>query len=191
MGIYWGKTIVGRIIKRRVWAMLLAFLSAYMLLFSQPINAPSARASRTLTTDLDIAQDDHPDPAQIDQDRTEETTSRGSRINHVFESQKLTANDAAPGKYFGHAVAIQNNTALIGGSAGSGSSWAYAFNNNGTNWVQSAKFIGSGITAGEAFGKDLDIDGDTLIVSAPSDVDSLYFHTSRQCLESTGQAYSQ
>ena len=69
------------------------------------------------------------------------------------QQAKLTASDAATGDFFGHAVALSGDTALIGAyradSGGTDRGVAYVFVRNGTTWSQQTK-----LTAGDAADKD-------------------------------------
>ncbi|ETR65780.1 MAG: hypothetical protein OMM_13724, partial [Candidatus Magnetoglobus multicellularis str. Araruama] len=61
------------------------------------------------------------------------------------ESAKLSASDAEASDYFGYAVSISGDYALIGAygedQKGSGSGAAYIFNRQGTQWVQTNKLM--------------------------------------------------
>ncbi len=58
-------------------------------------------------------------------------------LSHTLQAQ-LTANDGASGDFFGNAVAISNNTAVVGASrqpAGNRRGAAYVFVRSGANMV--------------------------------------------------------
>ncbi len=86
------------------------------------------------------------------------------------EQAKLTASDAAAGDEFGVSVAISGDTAIVGShmddEAGSGSGSAYVFVRSGSTWTEQAKLTASDAAAGDLFGHNVVILGDTAIVSA-------------------------
>ena len=87
--------------------------------------------------------------------------------NAWVKQQKLSASDRRPGAYFGHSVAIDGDTVIIGAY---GDESAYIFSRNGGNyWVEQAKLTASDAGAGAYFGLYVAISGDTAIVSAHED----------------------
>ena len=86
------------------------------------------------------------------------------------EAAQLTASDAAVGDWFGSAVALSGNQALIGAPAdddrGSSSGSAYIFRFNGTAWVEEAKLTASDGAREHLFGTAVAIDGDLAVVGA-------------------------
>jgi hypothetical protein len=91
------------------------------------------------------------------------------------QQAKLTASDATAVDWFGIAVSLSDDTALIGAhlddDAGSDSGSAYVFLRNGTNWLQQAKLTAADATAGDQFGRSVSIDGDTVLIGAHLDED--------------------
>ncbi len=93
------------------------------------------------------------------------------------EQAKLTAGDAVANDYFGARVAISEtgDTVVIGApahdAAGSDSGAAYVFVRSGETWSQQQKLTASDAAAGDAFGFDVAIDGDTVVVGAAWDED--------------------
>jgi hypothetical protein len=89
------------------------------------------------------------------------------------ETATLVASDASERARFGHAVAVDGDTAVIGAP---GDGWpggpgaAYVFERVGGNWFEAAKLVGSGTTI--SFGEAVTIDGDTVVVGAPGSVSS-------------------
>ena len=86
--------------------------------------------------------------------------------------QKLTASDAKAGAYFGWAVAIDGNLAVIG-AYGDGSNKAkaetgavYAFVRSGTSWSEEQKLVASNGAPGDRFGWSVSLDGSTAAVGA-------------------------
>ncbi|MCH8006801.1 MAG: FG-GAP repeat protein, partial [Planctomycetes bacterium] len=92
------------------------------------------------------------------------------------QQDKLTANDAAAGDVFGIAVAISGDTVVVGASddddAGSNSGSAYVFVRNGMSWPQQAKLTASDAAALDAFGRDVAISGNLIIIGAPNNDDN-------------------
>jgi hypothetical protein len=95
------------------------------------------------------------------------------------QQAKLTAPDGAAGDYFGTAVAVDDDTIVVGArhhddkDTNSGS--AYVFVRTGGTWTQQAKLVPAGGDDGDAahdaFGTAVAVDGDTIVVGAPQDDD--------------------
>lgn len=88
------------------------------------------------------------------------------------QQAKLTPSDPRPYYNFGHAVAIDGDTIVVGaqllepGPPYTLIQDVYVFVRSGSSWVQQAK-LSSGITAyADGFGDSLAIDGDTVVVGA-------------------------
>ncbi|MEZ4224258.1 MAG: FG-GAP repeat protein [Polyangiaceae bacterium] len=88
-----------------------------------------------------------------------------------FEQAKLVASDQAGKDYFGHAVALSGDTALVGAlqddDKGENSGSAYVFQRTGSSWSQQAKLVASDGLADDEFGTSVALDGDTAVVGAP------------------------
>src|SRR5688500_2161260 len=89
----------------------------------------------------------------------------------VPELQELRASDAQDEAYFGTAVAIDGDTAIIGAPyddelATSGGA-TYVFVHDGSNWVEEAKLLPANGAAFDFFGSSVAVDGDTALVGAP------------------------
>ena len=89
------------------------------------------------------------------------------------EVKKITASDAAPVDYFGVAVSISGNYAIIGSLLdddnvdGSGSVYVYYKDQGGIdNWGEVKKITASDAAAGNQFGYSVSISGDYFIVGA-------------------------
>lgn len=81
------------------------------------------------------------------------------------QQDKLIADDAAAGDYFGGSVALSNNTCIVGASGDdSYTGSAYIFVRNGSNWSQQAKLVAADAAVGDCFGCAVAISGDTCIV---------------------------
>ena len=82
----------------------------------------------------------------------------------------LTANDAVIGAQFGHAVAVDENTIIVGAhsmdDAGIDSGAAYLFARSSGAWNQQAKITGQDLATGDLFGYSVAIDGNLTIVGA-------------------------
>ena len=98
------------------------------------------------------------------------------RDNGVWTQQaKLTASDGAAGDYFGVSVSISGDIAVIGAwRDNSDTGAAYVFTRSGTAWSQQAKLTASDASAGQAFGRYVAIDGDSIIAGV-----SLFSSTDR------------
>jgi hypothetical protein len=90
------------------------------------------------------------------------------------EQAKLTASDAATLNFFGCAVALDGDTAVIGafwnshlGFTGAGA--AYIFVRTGSVWTEQAKLTASDPAQGDQFGYAVALHGDTAVVGSPSD----------------------
>ncbi len=86
---------------------------------------------------------------------------------------RLEASDGGAYHYFGKAVAISGDTALIGApdhdEYGSDAGRAYIFSNGPGGWVETAQLSGYTTNSYDHFGTSLDIEGDVSIVGAPGD----------------------
>ncbi|MCK4873294.1 MAG: FG-GAP repeat protein [Phycisphaerales bacterium] len=86
---------------------------------------------------------------------------------------KLTASDGATGDRFGHAVALDDGTTVIGAWADNGvgadSGSAYIFVGSGASWTQQAKLTASDAAAADYFGWAVAIDGDAVVIGADHD----------------------
>jgi len=93
-----------------------------------------------------------------------------------IQQTKLIANDGASGDYFGHSVAINGDTIVVGAyfdnDNGSASGSAYVFIRSESGWVQQAKLIADDGALGDYFGRSVAIDGDTAVVGAFADDDN-------------------
>ena len=92
------------------------------------------------------------------------------------EIAQLSASDAASGDWFANSVAIDNQTIVIGAKeesgVASGSGSAYVFVKPGPAWVtgtETGKFTASDGANLDDFGRDVDIDGDVVIIGAFQD----------------------
>jgi hypothetical protein len=89
---------------------------------------------------------------------------------------KLLASDGGADDYFGRAVAVSGDTAILGAPRkddnGSDSGAAYVFRFDGASWVEEAKLLASDGEPGDQFGTAVAVCGDTVAVSAVADDDN-------------------
>jgi acetyltransferase-like isoleucine patch superfamily enzyme len=99
------------------------------------------------------------------------------------QQAKLTASDGALDDVFGVSVAVSGDTALIGAGgdddAGDGSGSAYVYARSGGSWVEQAKLTASDAAAGDSFGINVAVSGNTALIGAPGDdgIGSAYLFT--------------
>lgn len=90
----------------------------------------------------------------------------------TFE-QKLVASDGGPGKWFGHAVGVDGDVAVVGSPRGDGAAPAsgvvYVFARTNGVWTQRQKVFGSDGKAGDTMGQAVAIAGGTLVAGAPAE----------------------
>jgi hypothetical protein len=99
----------------------------------------------------------------------------GGWSGNLIESAKLTASDKQDGDFFGRSVAISGDTLVVGANwedLALHSGAAYVFVRPGGGWsgnlTESAKLTASDKKAWDHFGTSSGIDGDTIIIGAPS-----------------------
>lgn len=83
---------------------------------------------------------------------------------------RLAANDGISFDSFGNAVAISNNTAVVGafGQPNQNSrGGAYVFVRDAGSWSQQQALVPNDLANGDKFGNSVAIDGDTIVVGAP------------------------
>ncbi len=116
---------------------------------------------------------------------SEDTTANNAGAAYVFtrsdgswsQTAKLVASDGAENDFFGTAVAISGDTALIGAYAdddnGSGSGSAYILERDDAgNWNQRAKLTANDGAAGDIFGVAVSLSGNTALIGAYQDDDN-------------------
>ncbi len=94
------------------------------------------------------------------------------------EEAKLTAADGAAGDYFGVAVSVSGDTAVVGAlwvdvGANTNQGAAYVFVRSGGAWPQQKKLTASDGAAEDRLGISVSVSGDTAVVGA-ADADSAY-----------------
>ncbi len=94
-----------------------------------------------------------------------------SKVNSVWTlEKKITVTDISS-EIFGISVDLFNNTIVIGSGAVfatycSAVGSVYVYENNGTDWINTARLIPSGGLSHDCFGASVSIDGDTIAVGA-------------------------
>jgi hypothetical protein len=119
------------------------------------------------------------DTALIGADFDETTAGLGAGSAYVFvrsgmgwsQQAKVTASDGAAFDFFGSAVALSGETALIGaydndtlGGENAGS--AYVFVRSGTTWSQQTKLTADDGTMDDRFGSSVALSGETALIGA-------------------------
>lgn len=113
------------------------------------------------------------------------------------EQAKLTADDADADNWFGYAVAVDGDTAVIGAhkndDAGGNSGSAYIFTRSGGIWSQQTKLTANDADAFDQFGYSVAINGDTVAsgawlddVGGATDSGSVYVFEERICSAQSG-----
>lgn len=85
------------------------------------------------------------------------------------QTQVIGASDGVAGIKFGHAVALQGTTALIGADnahTGTAQGAVYAFDGSSGTFVQTQRFVASDGGAGFQFGLPVTLDGNTALVGS-------------------------
>ena len=89
------------------------------------------------------------------------------------QPKKLVASDKESRDNFGHSVALDGDTVLIGAdgedSGGTDAGAAYSFTRSGTDWVQQPKIVAKDKSPQGHFGRSVALDGDTALIGADAD----------------------
>ena len=116
----------------------------------------------------------------------------------IFSSRvrdKLLADDGSEHAFFGAAVAIFGDYAIIGARGdddnGSFSGSAYIFHRSGNSWLQQAKLTASDGAEDDYFGSSVSIYGDYAIIGAPYDNDNGSLSGSAYIFHRSGSTWSQ
>jgi len=90
-----------------------------------------------------------------------------------METQKILASDGQMGDTFGYTIDFEGDTAIITSyqddDNGANSGSAYVFTRSGTTWTQQQKILPADGAAGDEFGFNADLNGDTVIITALAD----------------------
>lgn len=97
----------------------------------------------------------------------------------TYQATLTPATGGGHGDWFGGAVAISGDTAVVGAwnvnmSAGS----AYVYKRTGSVWSQEAALVGTGVIGGSRFGASVAIDGDRIAIGSDSSEFAHVFHRS-------------
>ena len=89
----------------------------------------------------------------------------------AIQQAELTGSDGAYGDYFGRAVALSGDTALVGAmgkyvGANPAQGAAYVYTRSGTTWTQQQELTAGDGTYNDAFGASVALSGDTALVGA-------------------------
>jgi hypothetical protein len=112
------------------------------------------------------------------------------------QQAKLTAGDGAPYDYFGNALGIDGDTAVIGAMGDdynempSGSAYVFT-RDGGGSWSQQAKLTASDGAAEDWFGLSVTVNGDTALIGAPFDDDNGSFSGSAYVFTRDGGSWSE
>ena len=97
-----------------------------------------------------------------------------------IQQARLIADDANEFEWFGYAVAISGDTAIVGAirsnTTGKDSGAAYIFVRNSDLWLQQAKLVGDNTESRDNFGFSVAVSGDIVVIGSPNNT-------------STGSAY--
>jgi hypothetical protein len=94
------------------------------------------------------------------------------------EEDKLLASDAQAEAFFGQAVGISGDVAVVGASGDdelgtlAGAVYVFRFDTQSGSWVEQAKLLASDGAAGDRFGRGVSVSGEVAIVGAPRNGDS-------------------
>ncbi len=96
--------------------------------------------------------------------------------NTWTEKATLSGTGAIASAFFGYAVDVDAGTIAVGaaldgktaGSTTTKSGAVYVFTGSGASWTQQQRLAGSDTVANARFGTDVSVEGDTLVVGAPS-----------------------
>ncbi len=96
--------------------------------------------------------------------------------NNWVETQQLLSSEPVPDSYFGFAVSLSGDRALVGASQDTGniesSGAAYMFAYDGQNWLQSQKFTVAEMNANGDFGVALDLHENRAVIGAKKENDN-------------------
>ncbi|MEE9129335.1 MAG: FG-GAP repeat protein, partial [Phycisphaerales bacterium] len=99
-----------------------------------------------------------------------------SKSKSWLEEQKLLASDGAGGDFFGTAVAIFGEVALVGadghddGAESTGAVYVFRYDAQTSRWVEEQKLLASDGTELDRFGDSVSISGDVALIGARLDV---------------------
>ena len=101
-------------------------------------------------------------------DPSDDSSIEGYQVLH-FVMNKLSSDDHEGGDWFGHSVAMDNGTAVVGApkhDANSGAAYVFTKDDAGA-WRQRAKLTADDGQDDDEFGHSVAVHGDTIVVGAP------------------------
>jgi hypothetical protein len=108
------------------------------------------------------------------------------------QQTKLLASDAATNDYFGSAIALTADNALVGAPWDDNRKGSvYVFTRTGTSWTQQAKLTASDGTTLDSFGMSVSLDGNTALIGAEGDDDNKNESGSAYVFIRTGTTWTQ
>jgi len=137
------------------------------------IQASDAQADDLFSYSVDISSDTVVVSAHV-----EDTGGNAAGAAYVFtrsgtswsQQAKLQSSDIEAVDIFGHSVAIDGDTIVVGSrnedAGGSSAGALYVFTRSGTTWSQQAKLLASDAQADDYLGFSVAIDGDTIVAGA-------------------------
>jgi hypothetical protein len=153
-----------------------------------------------LVSSFDCNGDDIPDECEIaggsSSDCNMNDNPDGCDVAPAFDLDKLLASDGETADVFGSDVAIDGDTAVVGAaydddgailSPGS----AYVYVRTGSGWLQQVKLTPSDAAANDHFGISVAIDGDTIVVGAHDDDDTIVTSGSAYIFVRDGDVWSE
>ena len=167
------------------WVARLKRAFALAMVLAAPIVAanPPWGQQAELTASDGVAADQFGWAVSVSQDTAvvgavSENASQGAAYVSVrsgaswSQQQKLTASDGAAEDFFGFAVAVSGDTAVVGAwhktiASENERGAAYVFVRSGGVWTQQQELTASDGAAGDGFGYSVSISGDTAVVGAP------------------------
>jgi len=110
-------------------------------------------------------------------------SSSGSAFVYRYDGtwsleQQLVASDASFADFFGWAVCLDGDVAVVGarledeGGSDSGAAYVYRYDSSTSTWGQEGKFVGSDTASGDSFAYALGAQGDRIVCGAWSDEDA-------------------
>lgn len=89
------------------------------------------------------------------------------------QQAKLLAPDGKAGDFFGNAVALSNDTAVVGApyaqDKGIATGVAHVYTRNGSTWTHQTTLVPNGSVVDDQIGYAVAIDGDSILIGAPGD----------------------
>ena len=111
--------------------------------------------------------------ASLTWDDPSNSTINGYEYRLRAQTAKLTPTGGGGGDLFGHSVAVDGSTMVVGAPGeGNDTGAAYVFTRQSGVWSEVAKLTASNGGGGDEFGNSVSLDGDTVVVGATGDDDN-------------------